>query len=92
MSRISRKEDLTNRHKWGILTFGSIHTPGDERSRTHPGHGYPESWDSVSKFDAFDTEVEWKEEITRLTERREAFKAFTIGHVSVSTTVSVAMT
>jgi len=26
-----------------IIDFGTITIPGDERSRTNPGHGYPES-------------------------------------------------
>lgn len=26
---------------YAIVKTGSIHIPGDERSRTNPGHGYP---------------------------------------------------
>ncbi len=29
-------------HFYMVLIHGHITVPGDERSRTHPGHGYPE--------------------------------------------------
>lgn len=35
--------DIPDGHHYAILTFTSqhVHIPGDERSRTNPGHGYP---------------------------------------------------
>lgn len=88
--RVSTSDHLTGDHKWGIVTFGTNYTPGDERSRTHPGHGYPESWVPGSLyFDAYTDEEEWKEDIAELTLSGERFRAFTMQHVSVSTTVNV---
>jgi hypothetical protein len=35
-----------------ITTETATHyTPGDERSRTHPGHGYPESYETITITD-----------------------------------------
>jgi hypothetical protein len=30
-----------SREKYAALVIESVHIPGDERSRTNPGHGYP---------------------------------------------------
>ena len=90
--RVSRVEHLSDKHKWAVVSFGSTYTPGDARSLTNPGHGYPASYDPTSYFDAFDNEDEWKETIQALTERREKFRAFTLGHVKVSTTLVVETT
>jgi len=37
-----------------LITEVTVHIDGDERSRTHPGHGYPardEHYQSVEKFE-----------------------------------------
>lgn len=38
---------------WVIVTETTRYTPGDERSRTHPGHGYPESYEQVEEYKYF---------------------------------------
>jgi hypothetical protein len=48
---------------WAILVFGSITIPGDERSRTHPGHGYPESTETTVSYYVFTDEASWRAEI-----------------------------
>lgn len=45
--RVRDKRQCPKGPHFAILTFGSVHTAGDERSRTHPGHGYPASSESV---------------------------------------------
>lgn len=37
----------------GAFIFGSVYIPGDERSRTNPGHGYPASTESTIKYIVF---------------------------------------
>lgn len=39
--------------KYAVILQESVHHEGDERSRTHPGHGYPaytETYDVIKKF------------------------------------------
>ena len=36
----------------------TIHHEGDERSRTHPGHGYPAYSETVQRIHEFDTKFE----------------------------------
>ena len=54
---------------WAIITFGSISIPGDERSRTNPGHGYPESTEITTAYEVFTSEAEWKAEIAARSSR-----------------------
>lgn len=42
--------------KYAIIEKTSTYVPGDERSRTHPGHGYPEHTVSHLEFREFDSE------------------------------------
>jgi hypothetical protein len=57
--------DIPGKPHWAILEFGSITIPGDERSRTNPGHGYPEHTETTTTYIAFLDEQEWKAEIAR---------------------------
>jgi hypothetical protein len=50
---------------WAIIAFTTITIPGDERSRTAPGHGYPEYQQAMTDILLFPTEEEWKAEIQR---------------------------
>lgn len=52
------KSDVPTQPHYAVLVFSSIYIPGDERSRTHPGHGYPESWEKTVKYISFSTEGE----------------------------------
>ena len=55
MKYISDKSDVPATAHWALLEFDSIYIPGDERSRTNPGHGYPASSESTIKYIAFDS-------------------------------------
>jgi hypothetical protein len=55
---------LTEPH-FAIIEFTSVWIPGDERSRTNPGHGYPEHNEDVVNYIAFTDEAEWKAEINK---------------------------
>lgn len=46
--------------KYGVIHFESIHHEGDERSRTHPGHGYSAYTEQVKKITTFETEEQLK--------------------------------
>lgn len=60
---VSSPNDLPPGEHFVILTFGTITIPGDERSRTHPGHGYPESTESTISCAVYESEGDWKAEI-----------------------------
>lgn len=57
---VRKPSDLPRGQHWAIIEFTSIYIPGDERSRTNPGHGYPASNEEVSVYTAFTDEEAFK--------------------------------
>ena len=61
-------EDITNLpagEHWAILQNRSIHIPGDERSRTAPGHCYPESTEHAVSYVAYLTFEEFENDLKK---------------------------
>ena len=56
MNYIYKADQLPKLQHFAALVFGTIHIPGDERSRTHPGHGYPAQDRRIVDYVAFDGE------------------------------------
>ncbi len=69
MKTITKPDDfpVLPDYKFAVLEFGSITIPGDERSRTNPGHGYPESTETTTTLHTFDTQQELEAWISRTT-------------------------
>lgn len=57
-------KDIPKEPHYAILDQRSITIPGDERSRTHPGHGYPESTEQVWDYIVFPDRESWEAEIS----------------------------
>lgn len=77
---------------FAIVEFSSIFIPGDERSRTNPGHGYPDRTEPTVRYITFDTEEEWKAAIEKRTLRNETNFVPIIAQVpTIVTTVNVAV-
>lgn len=65
MKYVSTKSNMPQKPHWAIIVFTSVYIPGDERSRSAPGHGYPAHSENVVNYIAFTDEEEWKAEINR---------------------------
>ena len=63
---VTKRDDVPEEPHWAILTFSSINVPGDERSRTNPGHGYGAHTVSKVDYKAFTDEYAWESEIEAL--------------------------
>lgn len=52
VTRVEKPEQMPAGEHWAILIFEttSTYVPGDERSRTAPGHGYPAHYETNSSF------------------------------------------
>ncbi len=61
MKYCSQKSDIPSTPHFAVLEFDSVYVPGDERSRTNPGHGYPEHYEETVKYIAFDSKKELEE-------------------------------
>jgi hypothetical protein len=51
--------------KYAALVNESITIPGDERSKTNPGHGYPEHIKNFTRLVEFEDEAELKSWVQR---------------------------
>ena len=87
--------ELPSEASYAILYPESITIPGDERSRTNPGHGYPEHSVDYWRIEMFASKEEWEAEISRLSKRKshshEEFKAVRMIPAKVSTIVNVSV-
>jgi hypothetical protein len=85
--------DIPRTDHFAILEFSSITIPGDERSRSHPGHGYPESTERVVKYISFTDQAEWEEDVRRRVERHDNnFSAIKVSPAGVTVDVNIKIT
>lgn len=47
---VSDASKIPTEDHYAIIENQSVHIPGDERSRTHPGHGYPASTENFIRY------------------------------------------
>lgn len=76
---------------YAVIIERSIHHPGDERSRTHPGHGYPAHTETVKEFKDFKDEAEFRQWIERQESRQyssETYRAIAFKPIEIKKTVS----
>ena len=71
------------------MTQKTIHIPGDERSRTNPGHGYPAHTQTYDCVEVFEDEDKLKDTIKRLTERKEKYTLYRGEEVNVTAGIVV---
>jgi len=57
--------DIPKGPHYALLVQKTTYIPGDERSRTNPGHGYPASTEYSWDYIVFTGREEWEEEIKR---------------------------
>ena len=69
MTYVNYRRDVPEGPHWAIITFSTVHIPGDERSRTNPGHGYPARDEPVVTYQAFENKEVWEEVVRRIEER-----------------------
>jgi hypothetical protein len=58
---IKEADEIPDGKHYAALEFSTVTIPGDERSRTNPGHGYPEEIKVVANYIQFDDEEAMKE-------------------------------
>lgn len=84
--------DVPKTEHYAIIVFSTIWIEGDERSRTHPGHGYPGHNAHTAEYRAFTDVAEWEREVARYQERKDNFVAMTVKPAKVETVVKVNVT
>jgi hypothetical protein len=89
---VSKTEDIPNVPHWAIIEIQSIFIPGDERSRTNPGHGYPETYESSVSYEVYLTASKWESQIEyREANKSKPYRAIRVlpAEISVTTKVKV---
>lgn len=78
---------------WMIVKAKTIYHEGDERSRTHPGHGYPSYTEEVSEVTTFTDYKKFVDTVEELTVARTKvkFSAYSVTPVNVSMKVVVTL-
>lgn len=69
--QLRQPSDLPLGEHFAILEFSSVFIPGDERSRTNPGHGYPAETRPTLECIVYPDRVEWESEIQRRAGNRQ---------------------
>lgn len=62
--RVRHKEDMPTEPHYAVIEYTSTYIPGDERSRTCPGHGYPASTEYHVDYIVFESHKHWETYIT----------------------------
>lgn len=80
--------------QYAIVEFSSVYIPGDERSRTNPGHGYPGRSEAVSHFIVFKNKDAWEREIQHRMSKDNRFSSrewvpITFRRPTITTTINV---
>lgn len=91
---VNTLEDLPLTECWVIVKDEAVHYEGDERSRTHPGHGYPEHTDRFVKvYEVYGNEEEFKTALGRAAETKQfggyPVRGFKLIPYTTKTTVEV---
>lgn len=53
MEYVTSLSKIPQQEHYAVIESDSVHIPGDERSRTNPGHGYPAHTKSFISYKAF---------------------------------------
>lgn len=86
---------MTNQTKevFAVVYTESVTIPGDERSRTHPGHGYPEHTQEYRVFKEFKDEAEFRKWVQSEMDRRygtaRKFQAFRCTPLAITTELKI---
>jgi hypothetical protein len=91
--RCAHSSQIPKVDHWAIIEDGSVHIPGDERSRTNPGHGYPASTEYYCTYTAYLDKAEWALAIHDLTFPKygspKSFRAIQVIVPDIKVTVNV---
>ena len=92
---VSRVEDVPTVEHYALIKTNSVHIPGDERSRTHLGHGYPAETKYFVSYEAYFTEEKLLQAIRQIEESKfssnEPFRAIKITPMKISKTLTISI-
>ena len=91
---VTTKSKFPTQPHWVIMLFTQTHVPGDERSRTNPGHGYAAHTTHHADYQAYLTEEKFLAALEDMEDRgfaSDRYVAFKVEPLTVTKTVSVSV-
>lgn len=93
---VSQVTDVPDKEHWVIVKTNGVYIPGDERSRTNPGHGYPARTENFLSYEVYLTEEKLLEAIEELEKpryggNRTAYKVLKVTPVKVKTEMKISV-
>jgi hypothetical protein len=90
MKLVEKVSDVPKTEHYAILVYKqhSVYHEGDERSRTHPGHGYPAYTEVFTKVEHYVTTdyKNWEDQVKHYAANKEQFVAFKVDQLAIITT------
>lgn len=87
--------DVPDKEHWVILLNDGVYIPGDERSITNPGHGYPEEKRSFLSYKIYLTKEKLLEAIQELENpkygSKQPYKVLKVTPVKIETKLTIDM-
>lgn len=74
-----------------IVTNVNVYVPGDERSKTNPGHGYPAYTETYQKVEEFTDLNMLQQRVAKLEDRKEKYRVYEAKPLSVSVKVNISL-
>lgn len=77
--------------KYAVIYKDAVYVPGDERSRTNPGHGYPggnHEYNTIQEFNTKEELIEWVTKNGEVYGRNKKYRAIQFYDLVVEKTVS----
>ena len=85
MKLVKSKKDLPTEPHFAVILYKSqsVYIPGDERSRTNPGHGYPERYETYNSCEHWVTtdRTVWENFVKLHHARNDNFSFFEVSKV-----------
>jgi len=93
--KLKKPQDMTKEHQFLLIVFKTTkyHVEGDERSKTNPGHGYPEHIDEIDSTEtyAFENKQELEAELLKLFEEDRKRKDLLVINVTSIIPIKVSL-
>jgi hypothetical protein len=89
---VSQLSDIPKVPHFALISADSVHVPGDERSRTNPGHGYPAHNVPTINYRWFLVREDWEAAIAKehaLVFSKKDFIAVAVTPATVTSTIQV---
>ena len=87
--RVRHQAEMPTEPHFAVIEYTSVYIPGDERSRTNPGHGYPASTEYHVEYIVFESREAWEIYIKLKGNKRSEITPIHVTPAKVQTTVSV---